>query len=216
MLGAFRAVVRPRAHLVIENLALRQQLAVLRQTVMRPRLRPVDRAFWAVLSRTWSRWTDALIIVKPATVVSWHRRAFARFWAHKSCRLGRPPLDAEIVDLIGRMARENSLWSRRRIAGELAKLGYEVGNDTVARYMPIATRRSRGPSSHGVRAASLPCPASQASTIGTPERPETSPMDFSTTQDVEGEPVVEPPKDRQGAGEAGHKVDKDTVARYMP
>jgi len=71
ILGALVAALRPRASLVVENLALRQQLVVLRRAVPRPRLRPVDRAFWAVLSRAWSRWADALIIVKPATVVAW-------------------------------------------------------------------------------------------------------------------------------------------------
>jgi putative transposase len=155
LIAIFRALcafVRPRASLVLENLALRQQLAVLRRTVARPRLRPVDRAFWAVLSRTWSRWADALIIVTPATVVSWHRRGFARFWAHKSRRVGRPPLDAEIVDLIGRMTRENPLWSRRRIASELAKLGHKVDKETVARYMPKPTRRPGRPSSTTWRA----------------------------------------------------------------
>ena len=76
ILGALVAALRPRASLVVENLSLRQQLAVPRRAVPRPRLRPVDRAFWAVLSRAWSRWADALIIVKPATVVAWHRRGF--------------------------------------------------------------------------------------------------------------------------------------------
>jgi len=78
ILGTLVAAFRPRASLVVENLALRQQLAVLRRRTPRPRLRPVDRTFWAVLSRAWSRWAEALIIVKPATVVAWHRRGFAR------------------------------------------------------------------------------------------------------------------------------------------
>jgi len=152
ILGALVAALRPRASLVVENLALRQQLAVLRRTTPRPRLHPVDRAFWAVLSRTWSRWADALVIVEPATVVAWHRRGFARFWTWKSRRLGRPPLDAEIVSLIERMARENPLWSRRRIASELAKLGHDVEKDTVAKYMPRPTRRPGQPPSTTWRA----------------------------------------------------------------
>jgi len=152
ILGALVAALRPRTSLVVENLALRQQLAVLRRATPRPRLRPVDRAFWAVLSRAWSRWADALIIVKPATVVAWHRRGFARFWAWKARPLGRPPLDAEIVALIERMASENPLWSRRRIAGELAKLGQNVDKDTVAKYMPKPARRPRRPPSTTWRA----------------------------------------------------------------
>ncbi|MGH7438452.1 MAG: helix-turn-helix domain-containing protein [Polyangiaceae bacterium] len=145
-LGALIAAFRPHATLVIENLALRQQLAVLRRAKPRPRLRPFDRALWVVLSRSWSRWPDALAIVKPATVIAWHRRGFARFWAIKSKRVGRPPLPAEIVALIVRMARENATWSRRRIANELAKLGHRVDKDTVAKYMPKPSVRPRRPS----------------------------------------------------------------------
>jgi hypothetical protein len=89
ILGALLSALRPRASLVAENLALRQQLAVLLRRDSRPRLRPIDRAFWTVLSRTWSRWADVLAIVKPATVIGGHRRGFARFWAYKSRRVGR-------------------------------------------------------------------------------------------------------------------------------
>src|SRR5579859_1496951 len=135
-LGALIAGCRPRANLVVEILVLRQQLAVLKRRRPRAQLRPIDRAFWVVVSRVWSRWGDALTIVKPATVVTWHRRGFARFWAWKSRRVRRPPLAPELVALIVRMARENPLWSRRRIANELAKLGHDLGKDAVAKYMP--------------------------------------------------------------------------------
>lgn len=136
VIGAFFAAFRPRASLVAENLALRQQLAVLRRRIPRPRLRPIDRAFWVLLSRTWSRWADVLAIVQPGTVIAWHRRGFARFWAYKSRPRGRPPLSAEVIELIERMTRENPTWSRRRIAAELAKLGHDISKDTVAKYMP--------------------------------------------------------------------------------
>jgi putative transposase len=142
VLGAGLSAFRLKTGLIVENLALRHQLAVLRRTVPRPRLRPTDRTFWVVLSRTWSRWTDVLAIVKPATVVGWHRRGFAHFWAKKSKRSGRPPLASEIVALIERMAAENPLWSRRCIASELAKLGHDVSKDTVAKYIP---KRPRDP-----------------------------------------------------------------------
>lgn len=145
--GAFHAAFQPKANLVLENLALRHQLAVVQRATPRPRLRPVDRAFWVLLSRGWSRWTDVLAIVKPATVVAWHRRGFARFWARKSRPVGRPPLDDEIVALIRRMVAENPLWSRRRIAAELAKLGHDVSKDTVAKYMPRHPRHSDRPRS---------------------------------------------------------------------
>lgn len=134
ILGAAGAAVGSRASLVAENLVLRQQLAVLRAG-RRPWLRPIDRAFWVVLSRLWSRWADVLAIVKPATVIGWHRRGFAKFWAYKSRHGGRPPLGGEVVTLIVRMSRDNPTWSRRRIAAELALLGWRVNKDSVARYM---------------------------------------------------------------------------------
>jgi putative transposase len=100
-----------------------------------------------VLSQTWSRWADVLAIVKPATVIGWHRRGFARFWTMKSKHLGRAPISTELIVLIERMAAENPLWSRRRIAGELAKLGHEVSKDTVAKYMPKRNGRPGRPKS---------------------------------------------------------------------
>jgi len=90
IVGSLVAALRPRASLVAENLALRQQLAILHRATPRPHLRPIDRAFWVVLSKVWSRWSGVLAIVKPATVIAWHRRAFARFWVWKSRRVGRP------------------------------------------------------------------------------------------------------------------------------
>ena len=147
LFGALVDALRPRASLVAEILVLRQQLAVLKRARPRPALRPIDRAFWVVVSRAWSRWADALAIVKPATVIGWHRRGFARFWAWKSRRIGRPPLAPEVVALIEQMVRENPLWSRRRIANELAKLGHDVGKDAVAKYMPRPARRPPRPPS---------------------------------------------------------------------
>ena len=128
--------VAPRASLVAENLFLRQQLGILRRTTARARLRPIDRAFWVAVSRVWSRWVDTLAIVQPATVIGWHRRGFARFWARKSRPMGRPALAPELVGLFEQMTRKNPLWSRRRIASELAKLGHRVDKDTFAKYMP--------------------------------------------------------------------------------
>jgi putative transposase len=147
LLGALVAAVRPRASLVVEILVLRQQLAVFKRGRPRPPLRPIDRAFWVVVSRVWSRWADALAIVKPATVIAWHRRGFARIWTWKSRRIGRPPLAPVIVDLIVRIAGENPLWSRRRIANELARLGHDVSKDTVAKYMPRPAGRPPRPPS---------------------------------------------------------------------
>lgn len=87
-----------------------------------------------MLSRIWSRWADVLA-VKPATVIAWHRRGFARFRAYKSLHVGRRPLSAEVVALIAPMSKDNPIWSRRRIGGELAMLGWNVSKDMLARYM---------------------------------------------------------------------------------
>ena len=84
LLGALRSALRSRADLAIENLALRQQLANFQRTSSRPRLHKSDRAFWLVLSRLWSRWADVLVVVKPDTVVRWHRTGFRLFWRWKS------------------------------------------------------------------------------------------------------------------------------------
>jgi putative transposase len=102
-----------------------------------PRLSRWDRIFWVWLSRLWAGWRTTLVIVRPATVLAWHRRGFQRYWRWKSRPnpVGRPRLDAELRTLIRRMARENPTWGRRRIQAELALLGYEVAQLTVAKYM---------------------------------------------------------------------------------
>src|ERR1019366_9159052 len=165
IIGAVVAALRARANLVAETLALRQQLAVLRRQTSRPQLRPVDRAFWVVLSRAWSRWADALAIVKPATVIAWHRRGFARFWAYKSRRSGRPPVGRDVVDLIERMATENPMWSRRRIAAELAKLGHDVSMDarTGSHGRPSRFTRPNGSRDEGHRARGTRSPSRRMS-----------------------------------------------------
>jgi hypothetical protein len=131
-----RGFVRDRTELAFENLALRQQLAALRQKIKRPYLRKRDRIFWAVLSRIWSNWRSALLIVQPDTVVRWHREGFKLFWRWKSRsgKVGRPPTDLEIRKLIRRMSRENPSWGVPRIQSELALLGHVVSEPTVRKY----------------------------------------------------------------------------------
>jgi len=127
---------RPRARLAAENLALRQQLATLRAQSARPRLTVWDRVFWVVLRRIWSRWKELLQIVKPETVVRWHRKGWRLFWTWKSRRPpGRPRIDAEIRTLIRRMAIENPTWGAPRIHAELQHLGIDVSERTVSRYL---------------------------------------------------------------------------------
>jgi transposase InsO family protein len=125
------------AAIALENLALRHQLAVLQRSVRRPRLSRWDRILWVWLSRVWANWRSNLIIVQPATVLAWHRRGFQRYWRWKSRAkpVGRPRIASELRQLIRRMARENPTWGRRRIQAELALLGSEVAELTVAKYM---------------------------------------------------------------------------------
>jgi len=134
-------LLRSRAALALENLALRQQLVVLRRSVKRPRLRPRDRVFWVLLKRYWGGWRSHLILVKPDTVVRWHRQGFKLFWRWKSRNGGRPRISREVIDLIRRMSRENTTWGVPRIQSELRLLGYEVADSTVARYLAKRPRR---------------------------------------------------------------------------
>ncbi len=147
LLGTMRSLFRTRRELALENLALRQQVAVLMRTPGSRHLRlgVWDRAFWVILSQGWASWSDALAIVEPATVIRWHREGFRRFWRRKSRRgrLGRPGLDREVVRLVRTMAQANVTWGAPRIRNELAKLGIEVATSMVAKYMP---RRRKPPS----------------------------------------------------------------------
>ena len=106
--------------LALENLALRQQVTIMKRSTKRPRLRDRDRLFWILLSRFWRNWKEQLIVVKPETVLRWHRMGFKLFWKFKSRRKGpgRPPISREIRDLIRRMAKANPLWGAPRIHGE--------------------------------------------------------------------------------------------------
>ncbi len=128
---------RNRGELALENLALRQQLAVLRAKKKRPRVRPVDRIFWVWLSRLWSNWRSALLIVQPETVVRWNKQGFKLYWRWKSRpkTAGRPPIEIEIRNLIRRMCRENPSWGAPRVHSELCLLGYDVSETTVDKYM---------------------------------------------------------------------------------
>ena len=137
----FRALLRSRSALIAENLLLRQQLAALtRPTRQRPRLRARDKLFWIVARMVWRDWRRYLVVVRPETVVGWHRRGWRLFWRWKSrARGGRPRLSAEVRELIARMARENPAWGSERIRGELRKLGIAVSKRSVQQY------RRRGP-----------------------------------------------------------------------
>jgi transposase InsO family protein len=131
-----RAALRERAGLVAENLVLRHQLGVLtRPTRQRPRLRARDKLLWVLIRWLWRDWREHLVLVRPETVIGWHRRGWRLLWRWKSrARLGRPRLDAEARELIAVMSRENPLWGTERIRGELLKLGIVVSNRSIRRY----------------------------------------------------------------------------------
>ena len=129
--------VRSRASLELELVALRHQVSVLRrQRPGRPQLFSADRLLWVWLYRIWPKVLDALVLVKPATVLAWHRNGFRLYWQRRSRHLGRPGMNREIRELIRKMSLANPLWGAPRIHGELLKLGIEVSQATVGRYLP--------------------------------------------------------------------------------
>ena len=142
------SALKTRRELALENLALRQQLAVLYRSVKRPRLSDVDRGFWVLLRRIWADWERVLVIVKPETVVRWHRSGFRRYWTWKSRRgrAGRPRVAPEIRELIRDMSRANPLWGAPRVHGELLKLGITISQAAVSKYM---VRHRKPPSQTG-------------------------------------------------------------------
>ena len=131
-----QALGRSRSDPLLENVALRQQINALTQAKPLSRLQPEERMLWVALRRTWSRWQDALLVVQPETVVAWHRKAFRRYWTILSRAPGRPRLAAEVRQLIVQMASENATWGAPRIHGELLKLGFDLSERTVSRYLP--------------------------------------------------------------------------------
>jgi len=127
-----------RRTLLLENLVLRQQLAVLKRKHTRPRLRAFDKIFWVLALRFWSGWKQALIVVSPETVVGWHRTGFKLYWrAISRARrvIGRKRISKEVRNLIFRMVAENATWGAPRIHGELLMLGFDVSERTISRWM---------------------------------------------------------------------------------
>ena len=157
-LTAIRLLPRARGDLLLENLALRHQLAVYARSRRRPPLRDTDRRFWSTLARSWAGWRDTLAVVQPDTVVRWHRTAWRRYWTWKSRRRGpgRSRISAEVQALIRRMARENPRWGTVRIVGELQALGIDVSASTVRSYRRRAAARSPVPELALLPAAACP------------------------------------------------------------
>jgi len=134
---------RSRRNLVLENLVLRQQLALLKRRRPRPRLALVVKLFWVTVSRFWSGWKKALIVVRPETVVRWHRAGFRFYWGLISRvrkPAGRRRVSREVRDLIFRIVAENPTWGAPRIHGELLMLGFDLSERTISRWMRRAPR----------------------------------------------------------------------------
>ncbi len=138
------ATFRDRRNLALENLALRQQLGVLKRKGV-PRLQPKDRVFWVILSRIWPDWRKPLHLIKADTVVGWQRQGFRMYWARLSRRKsrGRRQVSAEGRVLITKMSQANPYWGAPRIHEELLKLGIDISERTVSRFLP----RNRKPPS---------------------------------------------------------------------
>ena len=146
LVSSARQAFQTRAALQAEILALRHQLLVLQRSSRGHRLRlsRADRLLWVWLARFWSAWRSALVIVKPETVIAWHRKGFRLYWKWKSRHPeGRPSVSLEVIELIHRMSLANPRWGAPRIHGELLKLGFELSQATVAKYL---VRHRRPPS----------------------------------------------------------------------
>lgn len=148
VLATVRDTFRSRAALQLELLVLRQQLAIMKRKPLRPSLRSADRVFWVLMSRLWPAWRASPMIVKPGTIIAWHRKGFRTFWTWKSRRRkpGRPSVSKELRNLIRRMSGEVPSWGAPRIHGELLKLGIEVSQTTVSKSMarhPKGSHRQR-------------------------------------------------------------------------
>src|SRR3989454_8395546 len=132
---SFRVYFRTRSDNQLEILALRHQIVVLQRKTPKPKLKPTDRRLWVWLSQCWPRWRSALLIVKPTTVVDWHRRGFRWYWTWKvrHGHVGRPSVAKETRELVRTLSRNNSIWERREFVVNF--LGIQISEASVAKYM---------------------------------------------------------------------------------
>jgi putative transposase len=141
--GLILCTLRSRHSLLLEIIALRQQLAVYKAKHPKPSLTSYDRIFWRLLRRFWPDWEKALVIVKPETVIRWHRTGFKIYWTWLSRHrksAGRKCVTKDLRDIIFRMVAENNTWGAPRIHGELKMLGFDISERTVLRWMQNAPR----------------------------------------------------------------------------
>lgn len=136
IISAVSSALQSHQRLILENIALRHQLEVLQRNAKRPRLKPSDRVLWALISGFLPDWRQHLTIVQPDTVVRWHRAGWRLFWRWKSKPgPGRPEVPHEVRTLIRQMSLENRIWETPRIHGELMKLGFDISETTIPKYM---------------------------------------------------------------------------------
>src|SRR5712692_2684201 len=169
LLGWIFIAFSSREDLILENLALRQQLLALHAKRPRRRLTVVHKVFWVVLNRLWSGWRKPLVLVTPRTVVGWHRAGFRLYWTWVSRARhlgGRKRVSREVRALIFRMVAENPTWGAPRIHGEILKLGFDLSETTVSRWIR--------------RAPKVPDPAKRWLTFLTNHREATAAMVFFT------------------------------------
>src|SRR5207244_12592445 len=134
-LGLLTRCLQSHRSLLLENLALRQQLSVLKRKHPRPRIGAVDKIFWVFACRFWGAWKHYLVLVNPETVVRWHRAGFRTYWSLISRlrkQVGRKPISKEVRDLIFRMIAENQSWGTPGIHGELLLLAWDVWYPTIS------------------------------------------------------------------------------------
>ena len=136
-------ILQIKEQLQLEIIFLRKQLEILSRTSTRPRLRPSERIFFSAMTDAFSSWEETLLVFKPETVIRWHRQSFRLFrrWKSRS-DAGRPKIHQAQINLIKVMANENPLWGAPRIHGELLKLGIDISESTVLRYMPKKAPRT--------------------------------------------------------------------------
>jgi transposase InsO family protein len=143
--GLVADLSRTRNELLVENAMLRQQLIVAARAVKRAEFKPHERGLLVLLSSLFPRWSDALMVIKPETILRWHREGFRLFWKLRSVGWSCPQrIDNETVTLIRRMALENRTWGAERIRGELLKLGIRVAKRTIQRHLRAVRPRGNG------------------------------------------------------------------------
>jgi hypothetical protein len=145
LIASLSGYFRSRAALQLEILALRHQICVLQRSVKRPKLTAADRLLWAWLATAWRDWKSGAFIMKASTVIGWHRKGFRLFWTWKIRRgkPGRPTIPKQVRELIRTISRENPIWGAPKIHGELLKLGIDIGETSVSKYL---VRRRKPPS----------------------------------------------------------------------